>query len=74
MALFAKILKQIFHHPCLKYRRIALGQILSDIFGLELHKPTNNFTNIADGFVLLFLLSFTWFVFTDAQCFYVKWI
>ena len=24
MALFAKILKKIFHHPCLKYRRIAL--------------------------------------------------
>ena len=23
MALFAKILKKIFHHPCLKYRRIA---------------------------------------------------
>ena len=26
MALFAKILKKIFHHPCLKYRRIALYQ------------------------------------------------
>ena len=24
MALFAKILKKILHHPCLKYRRIAL--------------------------------------------------
>ena len=23
MALFAKILKKIFHHPCLKYRKIA---------------------------------------------------
>ena len=25
MALFAKILKKIFHHPCLKYQRIAQG-------------------------------------------------
>ena len=32
MALFAKILKKIFHHPCLKYRRIALPTNIVKIF------------------------------------------
>ena len=31
MALFAKILNKIFHHPCLKYRRIALLEKYRDL-------------------------------------------
>ena len=32
MALFAKILKTIFHHPCLKYRRIAHSLALYNVY------------------------------------------